>query len=567
MVIRETASFMTSDGVRLDADIYRPDTTGTYPVLLMRQPYGKAIASTVVYAHPRWYAAAGYIVVIQDVRGRGTSGGEFQLFTHEVQDGLETVNWAAQLPGSNGQVGMYGFSYQAMTQLYAASAKPPALKAICPAMNAYDLYQDWAYENGAFCLQINLAWAIQLAAETARIQGDKTAYNGLYKASRNLPLFDSVPAIPDILKEFVPDSFYYDWMNHPQPGDYWQQFVPQINNIDLPMLHIGGWFDPYLRGTINCYQHQLQHNSAPQYLIIGPWSHLPWAKDVGEISYGTEAINPIDELQIRWFDQFLKGSDTGILAEYPITLFDLGSCQWRELEAWSFDNIQSYYLFSTGLAAIREDDGKLIEATEETAPNIYDNLSTSTCLELEEITTDEIEIPHSEDIFVHDPWRPVPALGGHAAIPAGAFERSQLDGRSDIVTYTSAPLKTNLSIIGQPWVELYCDGDTPSFDLCAIVSEVNPEGKVYNFTQGYIRLNQPTTPIRIPLQATCIQVQTGNAIRLSLSAACFPAYPVNPGTGQPPGQTRLIDAQIITLTVRCGGEFASRVILPISTQP
>jgi putative CocE/NonD family hydrolase len=155
-------------------------------------------------------------------------------------------------------------------------------------------------------------------------------------------------------------------------------------------------------------------------------------------------------------------------------------------------------------------------------------------------------------------------MGGHAAIPAGAFDRSQLDCRSDILTYTSAPLKTNLSIIGEPRVEVYCEANTPSFDLCAILSEVTGEGRVYNFSQGYIRLNRPMSPVQIPLQATCLEVQAGNAIRLSLSAACFPAYPVNPGTGQPPSQTRLIDAQIITLTVRCGGEFASRVILPIS---
>jgi len=155
----------TRDGVRLDADVYRPDAVGEFPVLLMRQPYGRAIASTVVYAHPVWYAAHD-IVVIQDVRGRGTSEGTFQLFANEIEDGFDAVNWAAQLPGSDGQVGMYGFSYQGMTQLYAAVKNPPALKAIAPAMLAYDLYTDWAYEGGAFCLQANLGWAIQLAAET-----------------------------------------------------------------------------------------------------------------------------------------------------------------------------------------------------------------------------------------------------------------------------------------------------------------------------------------------------------------------------------------------------------------
>ncbi|NEP63187.1 MAG: CocE/NonD family hydrolase, partial [Symploca sp. SIO2G7] len=185
---KQTYSLRTRDGVRLDADVYCPDGDGPWPVLLMRQPYGRAIASTVVYAHPTWYAAHGYIVIIQDVRGRGTSEGTFDLFVHEVNDGYDSVQWAAELPGSDGQVGMYGFSYQGMTQLYAAQAEPPALKVLAPAMVGYDLYYDWAYENGALRLQAGLGWAIQLAAETARLRSDHSAFNALRAASRNLPL-------------------------------------------------------------------------------------------------------------------------------------------------------------------------------------------------------------------------------------------------------------------------------------------------------------------------------------------------------------------------------------------
>jgi uncharacterized protein len=130
------------------SDIYRPDAAGEFPVLLMRQPYGRAIASTVVYSHPAWYAKHGYIVVIQDVRGHGTSEGEFNLFASETADGFDTVNWAANLPGSNGKVGMYGFSYQGITQLYASAAKPSPSIAICPAIVGCNLYADWAYEGG-----------------------------------------------------------------------------------------------------------------------------------------------------------------------------------------------------------------------------------------------------------------------------------------------------------------------------------------------------------------------------------------------------------------------------------
>ncbi len=150
---RESASMKTRDGVRLDADVYRPDGPWPYPILLMRQPYGRAIASTVTYAHPSWYARHGYIVVVQDVRGRGSSEGEFDLLATERADGFDTVEWAARLPGGTGAVGMYGFSYQGMTQLMAAAAKPLALRAICPAMAAWDSHADMGYENGAFRLQ------------------------------------------------------------------------------------------------------------------------------------------------------------------------------------------------------------------------------------------------------------------------------------------------------------------------------------------------------------------------------------------------------------------------------
>jgi hypothetical protein len=554
---KETVSMHARDGVRLDADIYRPDDEGTYPVLLMRQPYGRAIASTVVYAHPAWYAAQGYIVVIQDVRGRGTSEGEFKLFAHEIEDGFDTVNWAANLPGSTGDVGMYGFSYQGMTQLYAAAEHPAALKAICPSMIGYDLYADWAFEGGAFCLQANLGWAIQLATETARLRGDEKAYQDLFTASRNLPLYDTIPANPEILQNLAPDSFYHDWLNYPEPDEYWENLSPSrfMLEVDLPMLHVGGWFDTYLRGTLNLYKKISVSSAFPQHLVIGPWAHLPWGRKVGAVDYGAEAASPIDWLQVRWFNQFLRGIDTGILDEPPIYLFEMGSNEWRFFDSWPSNN-KSYFLESSGLASMREYAGKLVKQEEESNNPKYDP-------PLPPLKKGGGENPKSMDVFVHDPWRPVPALGGHAAIPAGSFDRSSIDCRTDVLTYTSAPLEADLYIAGDVAVEVYCIADKPTFDLCAVLSEVRSNGSVYNFTQGYLRVNPggETTPLQIKLQPTCIKIASGNALRLSLSAACFPAYPVNPGTGSLPAETRLIEAEIITLTVLSGGDCPSRILL------
>ncbi|NJK36727.1 MAG: CocE/NonD family hydrolase [Oscillatoriales cyanobacterium RM2_1_1] len=599
MVLKESASMLSPDGIRLDADVYYPDGPGEFPVLLMRQPYGRAIASTVVYAHPSWYAAQGYIVVIQDVRGRGTSEGEFRLFQSEITDGVETVNWAANLPRSNGQVGMYGFSYQGMTQLYVASQKPHALKTICPAMVGYDLYADWAYEGGAFCFQANLGWAIQLAAETARRKGDEAAYQTLHQGAQ-MPLVlmnGSIPAVPELLSSLAPDSFYHDWITHPQPDEYWKSLSPNLSGVDLPMLHIGGWFDTYLRGTLNVYRQMAQQCPSPQHLIIGPWAHLPWGRKVGAVDYGLTANNLVDDLQIRWFDQFLKGMNTGILEEPAIALFEMGSNQWQEFDTWPearsehphSSNSKSYLLFSNGLANIRDDAGILLEIIEESGEEqnespdqgyldrVYvdkaytdKNLSISTSLDLMGQTPDpQTNIPaegrfEPGDIIVHDPWRPVPSLGGHAGFPPGSFDRSSLDCRSDILTYTSAPLTTELHLLGSPQVQLYCHADTPSYDLCAVLSEVRPDGSVYHLTQGYQRLDQLQNPVQILLQATCVWIPRGHGIRLSISGACFPAYLVNSGTAQPLTHSRSIDARVITISVYSGEQFPAQVTLPLS---
>ena len=558
-IIKQTASMQTRDGIRLDADIYRPDSNEDLPILLMRQPYGREIASTVVYAHPRWYAAQGYIVVIQDVRGRGTSQGKFDLFTHEVADGLDTINWVSQLPQSTGKVGMYGFSYQGMTQLYTAAHQPKCLKAIAPAMVAYDLYTDWAYENGAFCLYGNLAWAIQLAGETARLKGDEAAYLELHAASRNLPLNGSIPANPEVLQRLAPDSFYHQWLNNSDPTtEYWQERSPKylLNKIDLPMLHVGGWFDPYLRGTLNLYQAMVKQCQQPQHLLVGPWGHLPWGTKLGAVDYGSEAQNPIDEIQIRWFDYWLKDYDTGLLDESAIALFEMGSNQWREFDFLP-DTPTIYYLGSDGLASIREDSGMLWQYEDE--QNIFPSELLTT-----DISQTITEFDNYTDILVHDPWRPVPSLGGHASYPGGSCDRSTLDCRSDILTYTSAPLESNLHLTGTITLEVYCTTDKPSFDLCAVLSTVNPTGQVYNFSQGYIRLdsfNADATLIQIPLQATCICIAAENSLRLSLSAACFPAYPVNPGTGKLAQESRQIDNEIITLSIHSGRDYPSRLII------
>jgi putative CocE/NonD family hydrolase len=506
----------------------------------MRQPYGRVIASTIVYAHPRWYAAHGYIVAIQDVRGRGTSEGEFSLFAYEVADGEDAVRWAAQLPGSDGQVAMYGFSYQGMTQLHAAQAKPEALKTIAPAMTGYHLYEDWAYENGALCFQLGLTWAVQLAAETARIAGDSQAYQRLVAAARNLPLADAVPARPEVLKEV--ETFFHDWVSAPQGDRYWQALTPQLDEVDLPMLHIGGWFDPYLRGDLRLYEEMARRSQHLHHLWVGPWVHIPWSRKVGEMDFGPAAASSIDRLQVQWFDAILKGKANGLWQAAPVHLFEMGRNQWRSLGRWpakpaSSDQIKVYFLDSDGLANVREDSGVLSES----------------------------EVGARLDMLVHDPWNPCPSLGGHSSLPAGVFDRTAIDARGDVLTYTTAPLTEELRVVGVVEVVGAIAASTPSYDLCAILSRVT-DGKVYNLTQGYGRFESlseslATASISLPLHPTCFNIYPGERLRLSLSAACYPAFLVNPGTGAPNHKSQAIDAQIITLAIALGDHLPDQQIV------
>jgi putative CocE/NonD family hydrolase len=503
---RQTASMKTRDGVRLDADVYRPAGPGPHPVLLMRQPYARAIASTPVYAHPSWYARQGYIVVIQDVRGRGTSEGEFRPFEHEAEDGHEAVEWAARLPGASGKVGMYGFSYQGMTQLFAASTRPPALKAIAPAMAAFDVFEDFAYEGGALRLAGAIGWALQLAVESARRAGDAEAHQELLAAARALPLNEPIPALPRILEKHRRYTHYPEWARHSAPGAFWERLSPKsvAARIDLPALHIGGWHDYMLSGTLACYRDMASRCAAPQRLVVGPWQHFPWVN------------SPIDALQVRWFDHWLKGIDNGVTVEAAVQLFEIGSGTWRELPAWPTGRTASWYLGS-----------KVLVATPSSA---------------------------SEDAVVHDPWRPVPAAQG---------ERSEIDARGDVLTYTTAPLEQALRLAGDVALELWCASDQASFDVSAVLSQVHPDGKAFSITQGYRRVVPvaPTAPLRVSLRATCCLVPMGRRLRLSIAGACFPALDVNLGTGAPPHEARLMEQRPTTLAVRHGGEVASRLVI------
>jgi len=534
-------SLILRDGTRLDADIYRPATGGPYPVLLMRQAYGRRIGCTLCYAHPAWYAANGYIVVVQDIRGRGTSEGFFRAGENDIADGVETVDWAAGLEGSTGDVGMYGFSYQGYVQLMAAIEAGPALKALAPAMSPWHVRETWAYENGALRLQGALGWATQIAAETARHAGDAEAYAELLAESRALNVRGCVQARPDYIERYRGMSHYHRWLDTPADDPYWAAISPAahaktIAAKNIPTLFVGGWYDTHLRSTWEAYGDLLKEGHTRLRMTFGPWLHFPWDRKTGAIDFGPAAAASMDVEHIRFFDRWLKGKRSE--AADPIQLFDLGVHRWRGFAALP-EREMTFALSGSGRATIDKTDG-VLSAKVPAQPGI--------------------------DYVVNDPWRPAPAFGGAFGTPPGPVDRAHIDARGDIATFTTAPFEAGLTLAGAVKARLHVTCDAVSFDVGCVLSRVTAAGQVFPLADGYrtVKQGEPRDVVEIPMRATCVTFQPGDALRLSVSGASFPAYPLNPGTGEDPTKSQSVRARVITLGVKYGERHPSCLVVTVA---
>ena len=542
------------DGVTLRADVYRPTDQGPQPVLLMREPYDKSTAQTGSgYRHPSWWARQGWVVVVQDCRGRFRSEGEFVPFVNEARDGYDAVEWAARLPGADGRVAMYGFSYPGATQLLAATERPPSLVAICPGMTASQHYEGWTYNGGAFALAFAANWAAGLAHYTAISAGDGAAISRLEGGAGSSDWFWHLPLAdpPAFAREDAP--YYADWLAHSSYDDYWRATAidEDYSRIQVPGLHIGGWYDVFLEGTVKNFG-GLARAGGKQKLLVGPWQHGPWEPLLGAGADAGPAT--VNDWQLRFLDEVVKGRPSGVF-DSPATVYVMGE-GWRDLDGWPPRGSQpvDWFLHSGGGANSKYGDGTL---------------------------SPEAPADETPDMFVYDPLAPVVSAGGHSCCddvltPMGPRSQHGAERWSDTLVYTSAPLERDLELLGDIAVTLYAASTAVDTDFTARLCRVDPDGKSLNLKEGIIRarfresLTSPS-PIepgriyeyRISLGPLAVRIPEGYRLRLDVSSSDFPQWDRNLNTGGPLGSEGPEKAVVATQTVLHDRVRPSRVTLPV----
>ncbi len=476
------------DGTLLKSRIWLPHGKGPWPVLLMRQPYTREIASTVTYAHPSWWASNGYLVVIQDVRGQGGSEGKFSGFSQEASDTSQTHEWVRSLPECNGLLGTYGFSYQGLTQLIAEEGTPPP-DCMIPAMTGLSENEHWSCEGGAFWWQLGVGWGLQLAAQKAQREKDWKAWNEIRESLESKKyLLNGYK----LLKKNDPEGMASKWLNLSHSNtSHWDSFTPLDSWLKKPLLLIGGWWDPHLKGILDIFAKAKNAGGDPK-LLIGPATHLHWWEG-------------LQRTQLNFFDTHLKETNEKFHFS-QINLWNLTSKSWEVSEQ---EIIPFWKLNSKGLACISHLEG---------------SLTTNTDFE-----------ENGEVNLVHDPWRPVPAIGGHLSDTPGEANRFQVDIRPDVAVFTSPPLSKGLRIEGIPILSLETKCDREGFDLFIALSVIprEIENVATQLSTGVLRITNEEinkkTYREIRLQPMLGTFNVGDRLRVSISGAGWPAIGINPG--------------------------------------
>jgi putative CocE/NonD family hydrolase len=538
------------DGVVLRANVYRPGGDGPWPTLLLRTPYGKDDPVSSATLDPVRVARQGYMVVVQDVRGCFASEGEWAPLAHEREDGFDTVEWAARLPGSSGRVGMYGGSYCGSTQWLAALEQPPSLAAIAPLVTWCEPLDGLLARGGVLELGIGVPWALNQALA----QLERPGLSDDERERRRAELIDDLDRVRATGFDGTPDGAAELLGRHGARdlGAVDVRADPSVaarmrvsgrhQAVAVPALNLGGWYDCFLQGTIDNHLAMVDAGR-PTRLLIGPWAHGDprLADPIGELVMGMSACGlgiptqdegDLNDLQLAFLRWHLTDGD-GTEPGSPVRIFTLGRNSWRDEPSWPLARARSERQF---LCA----DGALAPSPPSDGPG--------------------------SSAFDSDPADPVPTVGGNtieiAGSPPGPFDQARVEAREDVLVFTSEPLQAELEVTGRVRVVLHASSSSPSADWVARLCDVHPDGRSFNVCDGIVRVagdEERPQRVEIDLWSTSIAFLPGHRLRVHVTGSSFPRWERNLHTGDQ-SSTR---SEVARQTVYHGPHRASWIELPV----
>jgi putative CocE/NonD family hydrolase len=549
------------DGIHLAAVVYRAACEKELPVLLVRTPYNEQMSRTLPIVPA---LDAGFAVIVENCRGTAASEGELQAFENETNDGLDTIAWLVEQPWSNRQVCMFGASYLGMSQLAVSGHRPDGLTAIVPIVATNNYRDGLVYKQGALQLGQGVGWHTLKTAQTLEERAargeDITAQMGAFigmtremeATYRTLPLTD-LTAITDVLPSWK------NWLDREADADYWKRisYTQHRTKTEVPALHVGGWFDLFLSGTLDNYatiarEAESADARANQHLIIGPWTHADQSGAAGELHFAAGAAQAIrlEEQQLRFLRESVDGAATSLP---PVQIFVMGANRWRAENEWPLQRTewQKWFL---------QADGRLVQ----------------------DKPTENAGFAK----FVHDPHNPVGTVGGGTMINGGpdggvgympgARDQRVLDDRNDILRFTSPVLEKDLEVTGPLDVTLHAATSAHDADFTARLVDVWPDGRAMGVADGIVRaryrngMDKPAIvepgevyEYTIDLVATSQVFKKGHRIRVDIASSNFPCYDRNSGSGKPAGEVTEEDFITAVQQIFCTASQPSYIQLPV----
>ena len=568
LIVEEDVPVRMRDGVKLSADIYAPSRNGQrlpgpWPALLGRTPYGKR--GEPGRSNAAFFARQGYLVVMQDCRGRHGSEGRFFPFVDEPADGFDTVAWLSRHPLCDGQVGTYGGSHMAWVQFHMATQAPPALKTMVPHFGPVNAFHYSMREGGALQLWW-LNWILRLAARGSRQAGAEPYLTDMLLAQPMLQWMARLPwqAGQSPLKH-VPEyeQAALRFMQEDNYGEFWRQPGLAMDEHfasfpDIPILWIGGWYDYYPRAICEGFARYTAMGRKNQYLLMGPWTHAGLKDAAGDVYFGPQAAMQMRDVQLKWFDHWLKGRGRTPFAG-SVRFFVMGAGDRRRE------------------GPLRTVAGQLNHGGEWIETNSWPPRGTQASFYLVpggRLTPQPPPEPEAFTSYSYDPRDPVPSVGwcyvqdwdGQPA-PVGPRDLIQpalllglgkagmpLASRRDVLVFQSDPLDSDLTVAGPVDASLWVCSDCCDTDFTARLSDVYPPSAQYPcgyampVAEGILRARfrecmsnpRPLPPgrpveIRIVLSPTANCFRAGHRLRVDVSSSNFPRFEANRNAWTPEG--------------------------------